>query len=113
METLLREEARLSQEWRETQARLLRLDRQRELLRQRGREMIRRGLKTLDELDEVEERERKEREQAEHEAQLLIPDELADPVAVDGAHFDLSNWLVQNSSFGIAPADGSSSQGSS
>ncbi len=43
-------------------ARVRRLEKQQELLRSRGAEMLRRGLQTLDELDEVEETERKERE---------------------------------------------------
>lgn len=62
---LEREEQRIRQEKKETLAKLLRLERQEEFLRERGMKMLRRGLKTLDELDEVEEKERKEKEEAE------------------------------------------------
>jgi hypothetical protein len=41
-----------------TSARLARLEKQQEFLRKRGRDMLRRGLQTLDELDTVEEEER-------------------------------------------------------
>ena len=40
-----------------TSARLARLERQQEFLRKRGRDMLRRGLQTLDELDAAEEKE--------------------------------------------------------
>lgn len=53
-----REERRLDDERRETLAKLLRLDLQQRSLRTRGREMLRRGLKSLDELDAAEEAER-------------------------------------------------------
>jgi hypothetical protein len=43
-------------------ARLNRLELQQDLLKTRGAEMLRRGLKSLDELEEVEERERQEAE---------------------------------------------------
>jgi hypothetical protein len=55
-------------------ARSQRLKKQRALLRERGGEMLRRGLQTLDELDEVEERERKDREeQADQSATVAVP----------------------------------------
>lgn len=41
-----------------TSARLARLEKQQEFLRKRGRDMLRRGLSTLDELDAAEEKER-------------------------------------------------------
>jgi len=56
--SLEREERRLDDERRETLAKLLRLDLQQRSLRTRGREMLRRGLKSLDELDAAEEAER-------------------------------------------------------
>jgi hypothetical protein len=71
LSSILREKERLSQEWRNTQAKLLRLDRQREFLEKRAGEMIRRGLKTMDELDEAEEKEKQmELEQAATAAML-------------------------------------------
>jgi hypothetical protein len=74
-ENLEREEKRLTNEWRETQerllemqAKLLRLDKQRELFRTRAAEMLRRGLKSIAELDEAEEKERLEEEASTREA---------------------------------------------
>jgi hypothetical protein len=70
-----------------TSAKLARLDKQQEFLRRRGRDMLRRGLKTMDELDEVEEKEKTEAAQrasaeaaqaAENERQAVI-DSLLDP----------------------------------
>lgn len=55
---LEREEERLDREEEETLAKLLRLRKQKRLIRTRGKEMLRRGLKTLDELDAAEEAER-------------------------------------------------------
>jgi hypothetical protein len=45
-------------------ARVQRLEKQQELLKKCGAEMIRRGLQTVDELEEIEERERREKEDA-------------------------------------------------
>jgi hypothetical protein len=66
-ERLQREEDRLSAEMeaainqaQEAMAKQLRLRKQQKLLKTRGAEMLRRGLKSLDELDEAEERERAE-----------------------------------------------------
>jgi len=55
---LEREEERLDREEEETLAKLLRLRKQKRLIRTRGKDMLRRGLKTLDELDAAEEAER-------------------------------------------------------
>jgi hypothetical protein len=63
-------------------ARVQRLEKQQELLKKRGAEMIRRGFQTLDELEETEERERKEREEAvlqEQRAQATVTSNSADP----------------------------------
>ena len=69
IQSLLREEERLSRERKETLAKLLRLDRQQEFLRTKGREMLRRGLRTLDELEAEEEKEKQmETERAANEA---------------------------------------------
>jgi hypothetical protein len=43
-----------------TSARLARLEKQQEFLRRRGRDMLRRGFRTLDELEAVEEKERQD-----------------------------------------------------
>lgn len=45
-------------------ARVQRLEKQQELLKKRGAEMIRRGIQTVDELEEIEEQERREKEDA-------------------------------------------------
>ncbi|ELR03271.1 hypothetical protein GMDG_08893, partial [Pseudogymnoascus destructans 20631-21] len=55
---LEREEDRLDREEEETLSKLLRLRKQKRLIRTRGKDMLRRGLKTLDELDAAEEAER-------------------------------------------------------
>ncbi|OBT70528.1 hypothetical protein VF21_10439, partial [Pseudogymnoascus sp. 05NY08] len=54
---LEREEDRLDREEEETLSKLLRLRKQKRLIRTRGKDMLRRGLKTLDELDAAEEAE--------------------------------------------------------
>lgn len=59
---LEREERRLQEEEEEAMAKILRLRKQQRLFRSRAKDMLRRGLKTMDELDEAEERERKEAE---------------------------------------------------
>jgi hypothetical protein len=56
--SLEREEKRLEEEEKATLAKLLRLHTQKASLRSRGREMLRRGLKSLDELDAAEEAEK-------------------------------------------------------
>jgi len=74
---LEREEERLDREEEETLVKLMRLRKQKKMLRSRGKEMLRRGLKTLDELDAAEEEEREENERGEQrrEAEALpIPD---------------------------------------
>ncbi len=78
-QSLQKEEDRLRLETRMTReavatamARLNRLEQQQDLLKTRGAEMLRRGLKTLDELEEVEERERQEAEAHVHLASPSI-----------------------------------------
>jgi hypothetical protein len=90
-QSLLREEERLSRERKETLAKLLRLDRQQEFLRTKGREMLRRGLKTMDELDEAEEKEKQEREKenAARAAETTAAPEQADPFADLGLEYPL------------------------
>ena len=57
--------AKISQEMTEKAARLARLRKQRNFLHKRAGEMLRRGLKTMDELDEAEEKERQDEIQKE------------------------------------------------
>ena len=63
MKKLLDENDRLDREEEETLSKLLRLRRQRREFSTRARDMLRRGLKTLDELDEAEEKERLAKEE--------------------------------------------------
>lgn len=65
MQSVLDELRRLAGEREATLSKLLRLDRQQKFFQDRASEMIRRGLRTMDELDEAEERERVERERQE------------------------------------------------
>jgi hypothetical protein len=69
----------------ETTARILRLEKQQEFLKSKGRDMLRRGLKTLDELEEAEAKEKQmEEERAAAEAaanQSHAPAPEADPFA--------------------------------
>jgi hypothetical protein len=79
-ETLEREEEEAQEEHERLVAsglaKIRRIRAQRRFLRDREREMLRRGLASLDELDEVEEKEKKDREEAEQrerEAQVAAP----------------------------------------
>lgn len=76
---LEREEDRLDREEEETLAKLMRLRRQKKLLCTRGKEMLRRGLSTLDELDQVEERERLEAEAKQKALEATPPEPPHDP----------------------------------
>ena len=74
LRSLIREQERLDEEEEKaaslmavTAARLARLRKQRKFLQARGSELIRRGLKTMDELEEAEEKERLEKEKIEME----------------------------------------------
>ena len=78
-ETLEREEERLRLEKEITLqavqaglARMARLEKQQDHLKRRGAEMLRRGLKTLDELEAQEEKEKQEREVAEQSARGMM-----------------------------------------
>ncbi|APA10970.1 hypothetical protein sscle_07g057400 [Sclerotinia sclerotiorum 1980 UF-70] len=62
MTSIIQEQERLDREREETLSKLLRLDKQQRFLRGRASEMIRRGLKTMDELDDAEEKERLDKE---------------------------------------------------
>jgi hypothetical protein len=107
LESVLREEQRLDAEEEATTAKLLRLQRQRKFLRKRAREMLRRGLKTMDELDEAEEKERQEKENSERvgrEAAATAPAELSDPFALDPSLvLDQAFWAEMGFGDGIPP----------
>lgn len=107
---LEREERRLQEEEEEAMAKILRLRKQQRLFRSRAKDMLRRGLKTMDELDEVEEKERKE---AEAKATLLHspPATVSESVApdqdffpnVDPAVFSPSYWPNWGADGGTPP----------
>jgi len=88
-ENLEREERRLEEEERETLAKLLRLGTQKRSLRQRAREMMKRGLSSLDELDAVE-RQEKEAELAKVQATLLPA--ASDEIPLDPSFLHGSFW---------------------
>jgi hypothetical protein len=78
LERLNREEERLVRQKeeafaliQETSAKLLRLERQQKSLRERGAEMLRRGLESLDELEELERREEEEKRSSEAAAAAI------------------------------------------
>lgn len=91
---------RLEREEEEAMAKILRLRKQKKLLARREREMLKRGMRTLDELDAAEEKERLEteaREKAE-EAAALVPSSVAGSSLEDLDSFGLSvdqlPWLL-------------------
>lgn len=100
---LEREEERLDREEEETLSKLLRLRKQKRLIRTRGKDMLRRGLKTLDELDAAEEAERvaaEKQDAAEAEKQAAIEASTtaeeasasSDPLVYSPASWD--QWLA-------------------
>jgi hypothetical protein len=62
-----RAEQRIRAEKKEALAKLLRLERQEEFLRKRGLDMLRRGLRSLEDLEKAEDEDRRERERKEKE----------------------------------------------
>ena len=73
-------------------ARRMRIRRMQKLLKERGAEMLRRGLKTLDELDAAEEHERKETKEKEEAARrALLATSASSPGAVDASGNSLVN----------------------
>ncbi|KAF7867237.1 hypothetical protein EAF04_005320 [Stromatinia cepivora] len=110
-EALDREERRIEQELREALSKQLRLLTQQRSLRSRAGEMLRRGLKTLDELDEAEEKERLEKERMEKEksdSALSAPAEASSNVLDD---FDPSSFLSPSDTFwGNLGVDGENAQ---
>ncbi|OBT49711.1 hypothetical protein VE04_10242 [Pseudogymnoascus sp. 24MN13] len=101
---LEREEERLDREEEETLSKLLRLRKQKRLIRTRGKDMLRRGLKTLDELDaaeaadraaaeklEIEEAEQQKASEASTSA-AAISSSSSDALALSPASWD--QWLA-------------------
>jgi hypothetical protein len=82
--SLEREEQRLQSEKTEALAKVMRLERQQQFLRQRGKDMLKRGLKTMDELDAAEEKERKDKEREERLQAEANAAALAFPLVPDG-----------------------------
>jgi hypothetical protein len=100
-ERLEAEEEKASAQAQEAMARVSRLRKQKAFLRARGRELLRRGLRTLNELDDVEEKERKEKEEAESREQQaraasssgVSGDHSADPLGYPGVAFGVDQAL--------------------
>jgi hypothetical protein len=90
----------------ELQAKILRLNKQREMFRARAAEMLRRGLKSLDELDAAEEAERIAESDVSAEAdppspRVPIPSDFLDPeLAVALAAYDPSDPFWATLDFG-------------
>lgn len=105
----------MDQERKETLSKLLRLEKQRDFLRDRRKQMADRGLKYLDELDALEEKERLEKERVEKEKEQsgFAPVEASSSVL---DNFDPSSFLSPSDPFWVDPGivDGmpSTSQGS-
>jgi hypothetical protein len=102
-ERLDREEERLDREEEETIAKLMQLRRQHKFLRSRSKDMLRRGLTTLDELDEVKAHEQRKAEAREQEkpkppvpVDTLSPPSLDPALAAAFASFDPSDpyWVL-------------------
>jgi hypothetical protein len=95
-DALDRQEEKLDQEEEEAHMKIIRIKKQKKLLRARRKEMVRRGLRTLDELDAAErkETEQKEREEAEQLAlaQTIPLPSSGDEVPVDPAFLPDSFW---------------------
>ena len=92
-ESLEREEQRIEYEREATLAKLLRLDKQQRFLKRRGREMLKRGLKSLDELDAVEEKERNEaKAEAAHSSDHTTPTASASESALSILEMSPSSW---------------------
>lgn len=92
-ESLEREERRIEREREAALERLLRLDKQMKFFKARGREMLRRGLTSLDELDEMDDASERERLQQQDcdEQRQSVADSLAPPTP-DAVYDD--NFLV-------------------
>lgn len=85
--SLEKEEQRIRAEKKATLAKLLRLERQEEFLRERGMKMLRRGLSSLDELDAVESVERAAVEDFEREREVASHQPFSSPAPLDPMSF--------------------------
>jgi hypothetical protein len=117
-ERLDTEEEKAAAQMAEAAARLARLRKQRKFLKSRARDMLRRGLKTLDELDEAEEREQREKEiQMQLAATLQAPS--GDPFLDLGLDPSDPFWSTvdlggsQSTGFGVAGFAGGTASGPS
>jgi hypothetical protein len=90
--------ARFQRKEEEAIAEILCLRKQQDCLCSKGMEMIRWGLRTMDELDEAEERERQEEERACNKAATTVPDQaVADPYDFDALALDYAVWAEMGS----------------
>lgn len=111
-EAIDRQIERLDEEEEAALSKQLRLKKQKAFLRRRRQEMLRRGLKYLDELDEAEEKERLEKEEAERAALPSSSDVSVDPVGDPG--LDLPSdpndpfWATLELYGGMTPTTGGS-----
>jgi superfamily II RNA helicase len=88
-EQILESQRKLLEHLSQSQAKLQRLDKQRKLLKTRAAEMMRRGLKSLDELDALEQ---KEKEEAEKQSQAGPVSISSNEVPVDPSFLSDSFW---------------------
>jgi hypothetical protein len=89
--------SRLDEQKEEAMAKILRLEKQRQLLKRREKEMVRRGLKFIEELDALEEKEREEKERQEREAAAQEPEATAGEIPF--GVFDLPDSFWANPGF--------------
>jgi hypothetical protein len=90
-DSLEREERRIEKEREATLERLLKLDKQMKFLKTRGREMLRQGLKSLDDLDEINDAKEKEQYNLYQKQQsTVVTLDPPDTVYVDSFHMQLS-----------------------
>ncbi|APA14509.1 hypothetical protein SS1G_06438 [Sclerotinia sclerotiorum 1980 UF-70] len=107
-DSLDRQKARLEQEEEEAMAKILRLRKQKRLLLERESDMLRRGLRTLDELVEVEEKERLENERMEREREQADTGPLVPAAASSNVldNFDPSSFLSPSDPFSFQNSSG-------
>lgn len=83
------------------------MERQQAFLKKRGRDMVFRDLKTIDQLEELEEKEKKEREEKkkeERQANAFSEPPVLDPLALS----ELDLWALLDMLGGMLPASQSS-----
>ena len=100
--------SRLLRELIEADERMARIEKQREMFRARAADMLRRGLRSLDELEAAEEKEREEAEKegvataaVPHSEPINLSDPELDPSLVEAiSHFDPSDSFWADLDFG-------------